>query len=207
MAGIQGRLISPELMIDVFFSDLNDKIKETEQTIETAIAGIAEIEEEQSDEDGLFADLEKINVGEVTKLLKAKEKESFAMAAEPQAVYGANTSKNEKEILENYIHFSETIKKANGEIKVLQAELEKAIIAKYPTLTETEIKNVVINYKWKATLRNTIQQEQDKISQGLTQRIQALAERYASTLTTLDAGLISAENKVKLHLQKMNLIW
>ncbi len=207
LAGIQGRLISPELMIDVFFSDLNDKIKETEQTIETAIAGIAEIEEEQSDEDGLFADLEKINVGEVTKLLKAKEKESFAMAAEPQAVYGANTSKNEKEILENYIHFSETIKKANGEIKVLQAELEKAIIAKYPTLTETEIKNVVINYKWKATLRNTIQQEQDKISQGLTQRIQALAERYASTLTTLDAGLISAENKVKLHLQKMNLIW
>ena len=111
------------------------------------------------------------------------------------------------EILETYISSTEAIKKANATIKTLQADLEKAVIAQYGKLSEADIKNIVLNHKWKAHLLTTLHQEQDKISQGLTQRIHALAERYDTTLAKSQTELAEAESKVMSHLQKMGLVW
>lgn len=207
LAGVEGRMISPDLMIEVYFKKESDQIEAEQQAIETHQATIAEIEEEQNTEEGLFADLEKVNAGEVSKLLKLKQKEDFAMVAEPAASYGNEEAKSPKEIFEDYIAATETIKKANAKIKTLQAALEKSVIAQYATLTEADIKAVVIHHKWKAHLLGTLHQEQDKISQGLTQRINALAERYETTLATSQTALATAETKVMGHLQKMGLVW
>ena len=89
----------------------------------------------------------------------------------------------------------------------MQAALEKSVIAQYAKLTEADIKDILIHHKWKAHLLGTLHQEQDKISQGLTQRINALAERYETTLATSQAALETAETKVMGHLQKMGLVW
>src|SRR5690606_39925722 len=70
LAGIEGRMITPALLVDVYFHDMQEAIRAEEATIETAQARMTEIEEEQSNEEGLFADLEKVNVTEVNKLLK-----------------------------------------------------------------------------------------------------------------------------------------
>src|SRR5690606_14787226 len=88
LAGVEGRMISPDLLIDVYFKADLEKIEAAQQAIETHQATIAEIEEEQNGEDGLFADLEKVNANEVSKLLKLKQKEILPMAAEPAALYG-----------------------------------------------------------------------------------------------------------------------
>lgn len=207
LAGVEGRMISPDLMIEVYFKKDLDQIEAEQQAIETHQATIAEIEEEQNSEDGLFADLEKINAGEVSKLLKLKQKENLRMVAETAASYGNEDSKSSTEILENYIAATESIKKANAKIKTLQAALEKLVIAQYAKLTEADIKNIVIHHKWKAHLLGTLHQEQDKISQGLTQRINALAERYETTLATSQTALATAESKVMAHLHKMGLVW
>src|SRR5690606_19486450 len=70
LAGIEGRMITPALLVDVYFQTEQEAIRAEEATIETAQARMTEIEEEQSSEDGLFADLEKVNAAEVNKLLK-----------------------------------------------------------------------------------------------------------------------------------------
>lgn len=207
LAGVEGRMISPDLMIEVYFKKELDQIEAEQQAIETHQATIAEIEEEQNTEDGLFADLEKVNANEVSKLLKLKQKEDLRMVAEPAVSYGNEDSKSSTEILKNYIASTEAIKKANAKIKTLQAALEKSVITQYAKLTETDIQDIVIHHKWKAHLLGTLHQEQDKISQGLTQRINALAERYETTLATSQTDLATAETKVMGHLQKMGLVW
>jgi type I restriction enzyme M protein len=213
LAGVQGRLIAAELLAKVYFEDLQAQINAQEQVIESAQASLTEIEEEQSSEDGLFADLEKINATEVGKLLKqlqptkkakAAAKHEYAMVAEPEAVY---ETKSSFDVLEEYVALDISIKKANAEIKKLQAELEKAVTEKYAELSETEIKDLMVNQKWTAHLQSTLLQEQDKISQALTQRINALAERYATTLGKLEAEILEASNNVKSHLEKMGWIW
>ena len=207
LAGVEGRMISPDLIIEVYFKKELAQIEVEQQTIETHQAMIAEIEEEQNNEDGLFADLEKVNAGEVSKLLKLKQKEDLRMVAEPPTSYGNEDSQSPIEILVNYISATEAIKKANAKIKTLQATLEKSVIAQYAKLTEADIKDIVVHHKWKAHLLGTLHQEQDKISQGLTQRINALATRYETTLATSQTALETAETKVMAHLQKMGLVW
>jgi type I restriction enzyme M protein len=227
LAGIEGRMISPQLLIDTYFAHLQNELKTQEQSLETAQSRITEIEEEQNTEEGLFADIDKVNAGEVSKLLKTKQKEEkqlLSLAAEPHAPYGKPDVtlsgvevgvevraevgvEQEIEILEDYLFQDQIIKEANKRIKELQAELEKAVLAKYPSLSEAEIKNLVIQKKWSATLLQALTNEQEKLSQTLTQRIKELAERYATTLASIETESTVAENRVKLHLQKMGSTW
>ena len=207
LAGIEGRMISPDLLINFYFSDLMQEIYALKNEVENAQTLIAEIEEEQSGEEGLFADLEKINAAEVLQLLKAKQKGEVKMVAEPNSKYGTQTIKSDLKILEDYLSATSTIKENNRNVKLLEEKLEEEVIAKYPKLSENDIKQLVIDGKWMTHLKNTLHQEQDKISQGLTQRINALAERYAKTLATSQMGLATAETKVMAHLEKMGLVW
>lgn len=192
LAGIAGRMISPDLLIETYFEAEQQAITEQENLVETAQARLTEIEEEQSSEEGLFADLEKVNATEVGKLIKDKTR----------AWSGAEMS-----VLKEYIAQADAIKKANAEIKKLNAELEAKVLAKYPTLTEADVKQLVIYRKWQGALAQALTQEQEKISQNLTGRIKALAERYAVTLPSLEAEVLEASNKVLSHLKQMGLSW
>ena len=50
------------------------------------------------------------------------------------------------------------------------------IDAKYPKLTEDEIKTLVVDEKWLATIAAAVQGELDRVSQTLTGRIRQLAD-------------------------------
>ena len=213
LAGLEGRMISPQLLISVYFQEEQAEITALEQEVENAKARMTEIEEEQNAEDGLFADLEKVNATEVGKLLKQlqpsrkkKTEKTYAynMVAEDAAQYDVQ---NPFEILEEYVQLDITIKGITATIKKLNAALEKAVEAKYPALSEAEIKELVITHKWQAHLQQALQQEQERISQNLTQRIKDLAERYATPLSTLEAEVQEAAEKVNAHLQKMGWVW
>ena len=213
LAGLEGRMISPQLLISVYFQEEQAEITALEQEAENAKARMTEIEEEQNAEDGLFADLEKVNATEVGKLLKQlqpsrkkKTEKTYAynMVAEDAAQYDVQ---NPFEILEEYVQLDITIKGITATIKKLNAALEKAVEAKYPALSEAEIKELVITHKWQAHLQQALKLEQERISQNLTQRIKELAERYATPLRTLEAEVQEASSKVTAHLQKMGWVW
>ncbi|RYD71615.1 MAG: type I restriction endonuclease subunit M, partial [Sphingobacteriales bacterium] len=198
LAGIEGRMVTPQLLIAVYFEAINHSITNAEQLIETATARMTEIEEEVTTEGGLL-DLNELDedtkfnaklVSDKIKTLKADKT--------PKASYA---------LLTEYLEADEQIKSANKLIKDTQAELEKAVLAKYPTLSEAEIKELVIHHKWTPVLQQALQSEQEKLSQNLTQRIKELADRYQQALPTLETQTVEASQKVLVHLQKMGLVW
>jgi type I restriction enzyme M protein len=92
-------------------------------------------------------------------------------------------------------------------LKDAEADLDAKARARYPTLTEAEIKTLVVEDKWLAALETAINGEVERVSQSLTQRLKELAERYATPLPALTARVDELEAKVNRHLEKMGFVW
>ena len=89
---------------------------------------------------------------------------------------------DERAALETYAHLLKQQSEAKARRKATQEDLDRKIDAKYPKLTEAEIKTLVVDDKWLAQLSAAVQGELDRVSQTLTGRIRQLAERYATPL-------------------------
>lgn len=187
--GISGKMISPQLIIENYLAKEQKALTDFETEVENIKASLQESEEENAVEEGLFEDLEKVNLTSVKALFKEKKKSVLA--------------KEEAQVFENYIQLQETLAETNAFIKKQKTQIEKAVTEIYPTLSEKEIKHLVIEKKWLQNLENALHAETDRISQTLSQRIKELAERYRETLGELESQSQTAEAKVKLHLQKM----
>ena len=110
-------------------------------------------------------------------------------------------------ILNDYLEKTDRVRALKKEIKTSTKALDDNLLAKYPELTPDEVKTLVVNDKWMATLENDISNEIDRISQKLSNRIKELAERYENTLPELDEEVETLEIKVDAHLEKMGFSW
>ena len=97
-----------------------------------------------------------------------------------------------------------SLKKA---LKAKESELDELTLAKFKNLSEAEVRTLVVEDKWRASLQAAIQTEIDAISQRLTGRIKELADRYEHTMGELDSRTHALENKVTTHLENMGLVW
>ncbi|MBK8563454.1 MAG: hypothetical protein IPN76_08925 [Saprospiraceae bacterium] len=113
----------------------------------------------------------------------------------------------ERAVLKAYIELHDNIIALNKSIKKLQADLETKVWAKYPTLTDDELKTLVVDDKWIATLDAAVATEMQRISQRLTQRIKELADRYDTPLPRQLEAVKALEEKVNAHLEKMGYTW
>jgi type I restriction enzyme M protein len=114
---------------------------------------------------------------------------------------------DERRALEAYADLLEQQTEAKAKRKSAQEGLDKKIDAKYPTLTEAEIKSLVVDDKWMARLSATVQDELDRVSQTLTGRIRELAERYATPLPRLCEEVEMLASRVEEHLKRMGASW
>ena len=89
------------------------------------------------------------------------------------------------------------------EIKIIENELEIKVIKQYPKLSIDEIKTLVVDNKWMATLENRIATEMDAISYRLTERIKELAERYENPLPEITQQVEQLRLQVSKHLEAM----
>ncbi|MCY3722770.1 MAG: hypothetical protein OXG97_11165 [Candidatus Poribacteria bacterium] len=78
-------------------------------------------------------------------------------------------------------------------------------MAGYATLTEDDIKAIVVEDKWVASIRAGIESEVQRLTQVLTGRVQELEERYAYRLSDLASGVANFGTKVEEHLKKMGV--
>ncbi|MGL5871596.1 MAG: hypothetical protein ACRC2R_04385 [Xenococcaceae cyanobacterium] len=106
----------------------------------------------------------------------------------------------ELEVLKNYLALFDKESEADKKVKDAQKKLDKLLLERYKKLTEEEIKTLVVNDKWLATIGQEIKTELDRISQRLTQRIKELAERYEATLSELTIRVDELESKVNNYL-------
>ena len=88
------------------------------------------------------------------------------------------------------------------QIKEATADLDAKAYAKYPKLTEAEIKTLVVDDKWLAALDVAIHGEMDRINQALTQRVKELAERYETPMPQMVSRVADCEGKVNRHLER-----
>ncbi len=109
----------------------------------------------------------------------------------------------ERQALEEYAALLDQQAETKARLKAAQDDLEAKLDAKYPMLTEDEIKVLVVDDKWLATLAAAVQGELDRVSQTLTGRIRQLAERYATPLPQIVDEVAVLAAKVGAHLQKM----
>lgn len=110
-------------------------------------------------------------------------------------------------IIQQYIELRDTESDLNKQIKLKEQELDNKLYAKYPLLTEDEIKTLVVNDKWLTTIKTALSTEIDQISQSLTNRIKELAERYDTPLPKTNQLLAELESTVNAHMKKMGFVW
>jgi type I restriction enzyme M protein len=204
-------LVPKELVINRFFPEEEKKIEALETELENTEAALADMEEEHSGDDGAFAELDKVNKGNVQKRLKElKEEEQsqqpLPMAAEPAVTYG-DDNKTEEDILNEYIELYDRQSELKKQIKEAEVNLDKQVLKRYAMLTEDEIKTLVVDDKWMREVEHLIKSEMDLISQRLAQRIRDLAERYENPLPELNNILSELEIRVSDHLGKMGFVW
>lgn len=215
-------LVPAQLVIDRYFSKEKQALQQLEADKEAVVAQLTELEEEHSSEEGFFATMEKLNKASVQKRLKELKEATpkkvkkavevipmeIGMAAEDAAPYGNGKEEmTEQQVLELYLSLSDKQTQLNAQIKTATEELDKKTLAKYPTLKEADIKQLVIADKWMTSIKKAIQTEMERISQRLTQRIKELAERYETPLPQQSKEVAALEEKVNAHLIKMGFAW
>jgi type I restriction enzyme M protein len=189
----EGKLIPKSILINRYFSDSKEKIETLEALRDTCSSELESLEEEHSGDDGYFSSFDKLNKGTVAKRIKEIKLDKDA--------------KEELEILDQYLRLSEQLAEANKKIKEFSADLDKQVLAKYKSLTEDEIKLLVVEDKWMNTIENSILNEMQHISQRLTARVKELAERYELKLPSALNEVKILEEKVNAHLSKMGYSW
>lgn len=188
-----GLLIPKTIMINEYFREEQEEIDSITANRDELAQQLTELEEENGGDEGYFSQLDKVNKANVAKRLKEIKKDKSA--------------KDEIKVLETYLDLSEKQTELNGKLKVAVQELDEALLEKYSALTETEIKELVINRKWMKTIEQAVTSELESISQRLTQRIKELAERYETPLPKQNKVVAALEDKVNAHLQKMGFVW
>jgi type I restriction enzyme M protein len=210
----EGKLIPKQIITNKYFPKEKKQLQELEASRDTITRQLEELEEEHSGEDGLLAealnDKGKPTKALIQKRIKQIEKEETAemltMAAEPEAPYG-EPEEDELTVLKKYLRLTEEESIAVKKIKDAETALEKQVLTQYPKLSTAEIKILVVENKWMNSLQMEVQNEMDRISHRLAQRIKELAERYETTLPQLAYETEDLTAKVNTHLKKMGFTW
>jgi type I restriction enzyme M protein len=81
------------------------------------------------------------------------------------------------------------------------------VFGQYPKLSEAEIKALVVEDKWQATLKGAVAAEIERVTQQLANRVKDLEERYAEPLPELVQTVEELSSRVEEHLKQMVLAW
>ena len=188
-------LLPPALIIARYYAKEQAAIEALEAEIAELEQELEEMAEEHGGEDGLLAEAK----NDKDKLTKA------SAAARLKDIKQDPDAADERKVLQAYVKLAEQAADTGAKLKTAQEELTAKVAAKYPKLTEDEIKTLVVSDKWLATLAAAVQGELDRVSQTLTGRIRQLAERYASPLPQLTDEVEQLAAKVAKHLKKMGV--
>ena len=157
--------------------DLNNKLNELIQEFNLKV-------EENTGEEEIFYEDEKIN----EKLIREKMKEE--------------TEEN-KTILKKLLDILSKQKEIKKEIKTKQEELNKLIIKKYDTLDEKTSKELIINKKWFKDIENKFEEVYIDILYKFSYQILTEVKNYEKTLGQLEKENCDIEDLVLKDLERM----
>jgi type I restriction enzyme M protein len=193
-------LVPGSLLVDKYFAKERDALAALDDALATIDQQLTDMMEEHSGEEGLLAEViegegDKQKV--TAKALKARLKE---IGKDPDEA-------DEREALEAYAALLDKQSETKSKRKAAQEELDAKLDAKYPKLTQTEVKTLVIEDKWLSRLSETVHEELNWVSQRLATRLADLDTRYEMPLPALTEAVAEAESRVDSHLRSMGKVW
>ena len=192
----KGSLIPAQLLVNRYFAVEQQAIEKLAAEKEAVACQMEEMAEERGGEGGLLEEA-KNDKGKITKA---------NVKARLNGIWADPDADDERMVLNEYLALIEQESGASRRIKEAQKALDAKVAARYKALSEDEVKTLVVDDKWLATLSADVQTELDRISQTLTGRIKQLAERYAMPLPQLTEEVEALSGKVDAHLKGMGFV-
>ena len=195
-------LIPPALIVARYFAEEQVAIETLQAKQTTAVSELEEYIEEHTGEDGLLSDAVNDSGNITASSVKARLK-----APTPDMLTLGETqgNDNEQDALEHCLSLLDAKSKVDKAVKEAQLDLDMQVLAHYATITEDEIKTLVVEDKWFGSIRSVIEVEVQRLTQTLTARVQELEERYAQPLSELASEVDEFSAKVEAHLQEMGV--
>ena len=192
-------LVPPELIVTRYFATEQAVIDSREVKRETVSRELEEFVEEHTGEDGLLEDALN-DKGKVTKAGVKAQLGAMQDSDEPE-------SEEERDALTRYLALFDAESRASKAVRDAQAALDEQVLSRYGTLTETEVKTLVVEDKWFTSIHTAIEREVERITQHLAGRVKELEERYSRPLPVLNSDVDAFSEKVEGHLKKMGAVW
>lgn len=191
--GFEGRLIPKDIVAKYFFSDTLNAINTLRSQLEDVTAAMEEMAEQYSGEDGFFSTLDDLKKGTIEARIKEIKKDSDA--------------KDELKALQKYIKLLKVESNYKKALRLAEVDLDTRVEKRYAMLTIAEIKHLLLEEKWFATIYAGIDAIHTAVSHQLSSRATELVERYEFTLKECEDEVNVYEAKVKSHLERMGFAW
>ena len=192
-AKYKAELIPPALIVARFFAAEQVKVDTLQSLLDSASQELETYLEENSGEDGLLNDA----LNDKDKVTKATVTARLKLA----------TDADEKSALKQAKKLFDAEFEAKKALKDAQDALDLAVCKQYPKLSIDEIKSLIVDDKWLATLQSNIVAEIERVTQQLANRVKELEERYSEPLPALTQSVEHLSEKVAGHLKAMGLEW
>lgn len=190
-------LIPPLLLAEGFFPDEHEEVERLAADLEAASGAVEEfVEEYGQDEESPLSEVVN-DKGTVTKTA-AKARLSELGAAEED---------EERQAIEKVLALLDAESAAKSAEKQARTDLDEEVLARYSTLTEDEVKSIVVDQKWLSSVRSRLKDQATQVARSLARRIRDLDERYATPLPALEQQVEQKRELVGGHLKDMGLSW
>lgn len=177
-------LLPKEIVIDEFFKNENDRIESLNQDLNNLSQAFDSLVEDNTGDEEIFADDEKIN----EKIIKEKIKEE--------------TEENIL-ILNKLLDNLSSQKELKKNIKIHQEALNNLIINKYNSLDDDTSKDLIITKKWFKSIEQKFDDKYEDLTYDLSYEIMNECENYEETLSQLSKKASNLESLVLNDLQRM----
>jgi type I restriction enzyme M protein len=118
-------------------------------------------------------------------------------------IRGDKDADEERAVLEKLRVLFDKEAAAGKTLKDAQRELAIDVVVKYGQLTADEVRVLVVDDKWLSSLIARVNEESDRVSYALTERLRTLAERYVTPIPHLEESVEVLSGSVVGHLKAM----
>jgi len=168
---------------------------------------LAKIDSKQSEMDELVEQYTEVFTFSDDNEEEGEEKELNIKAADvKKAIKNAKsegTSDADVKILKQWLSLSDEKDALNKDLKQKRNDLTDAVVAKYAALTEDEIKTLVVERKWLASIVSGCEALMQSVTHRISTDVTALTERYQDTMPELAQNVVDFENEVNGYLKEM----
>ena len=192
-------LLPPALVVARYFAKEQAEVDALQVKADSAAQALEEFIEEQAaagDDGEDLLEAAKSDKGNVTKAL---------VTARLKAIKDEKDVDEERKSLTACLKLIEAEADATANVNEAQDALDDMVLAKYGTLTESEIKTLVVEDKWLPSVRSAIDGEVQRLTNALAGRVRELEERYEATMPKIADEVEEFAGKVEGHLQAMGV--